>query len=152
MSKKNLPATIRGAKVVQGLGMNPVQLALTASSDMARSASEVERERGGFVTIEGKLLSSDKLYTAADLLSLGPCGRGEGGWYDQIPKLVGDGVTARQIAEYTDAPIADRRWILTRLLYQHDPRQLVLWAVDCALSVRHLIVDETARDAADCAI
>jgi hypothetical protein len=70
-------------------------------------------------------------------------------------RAVGDGVTARRLAEADHVPIDDRRWLLVHLLARGrrpSLRALVGWACGCASDVVHFIADESAEGAARYAI
>jgi hypothetical protein len=87
--------------------------------------------------------------TAEEIIALQPCWTNE-----EVRQAVGKGKTPTEIATFEDASIADRRWVLTRLCARtaDGRRELVLWAAGCAQDVRHVIIDEDERDAADLAV
>lgn len=97
-------------------------------------------------------------FTSADVLALAPCwvtypapGRDEA----TLRRLVGEGVTARAIAECEQLSLADRRWVLCHLLARGprpDANALVRLACDVALSVVDQITDVTTHAAARQAI
>lgn len=72
------------------------------------------------------------MVTADEILTLNPCWEAS-----RIREAVGAGITYRQVAE-ADVPVADRRWLLTRLAARTDAgrRVLVRWAAECARAVQ----------------
>jgi len=87
--------------------------------------------------------------TTDDIMTLRPCPD----WpRERVAAVVGAGINPTEIARHPDIPVDDRRWVLSQLLAVRDLRALVSWACECAQDVRHLIADEAARDAVDCAI
>jgi len=98
------------------------------------------------------------IYTHDEIAALGPCWLRDGrAWL--LRTVVGDGVTARQIAEVEGVSLRDRRWVLCHLLArgpQPNLRALVEWAAGIALDDAASITDEydegVARYAAELAL
>ena len=98
------------------------------------------------------------IFTYAEIAALRPCWL-QDGRAELLRTLVGDDVTARQIAEDERVSLSDRRWVLCHLLARGprpNLRSLIEWAARIALDDAALITDEydegVARHAAELAL